>query len=59
MSTRRAHLRWLAERRTIEHAQNVIRLLYHPEKLTHMAGTGQRQGYEDAGAIEDQVVKDI
>jgi riboflavin synthase len=45
-------LGWLAERRTIEHAQNVIRLLYHPEKLTHMAGTGQRQGYEDAGAIE-------
>ncbi len=45
-------LAWLAERRTAEHAQNVIRLLYYPEKLTRLAGTGQRQGYEDAGPIE-------
>jgi riboflavin synthase len=45
-------LAWLAERRTAEHAQNVIRLLFFPEKLTQMAGTGQRQGYEDAGPIE-------
>ena len=45
-------LGWLAERRTIEHALNVVRLLFYPEKLTHMAGTGQRQGYEDAGPIE-------
>ncbi len=46
-------LAWLAERRAAEHAQNAIRLLYYPEKLTRMAGTGQRQGYEDAGPIED------
>jgi riboflavin synthase len=45
-------LAWLAERRTVEHAQNVLRLLLYPEKLMRMAGTGQRQGYEDAGPIE-------
>ncbi len=45
-------LAWLAERRTVEHAENAIRLLYYPDKLTRMAGTGQRQGYEDAGPIE-------
>jgi riboflavin synthase len=47
-------LSWLAERRTVEHAQNVIRLLYYQEKLTRMAGTGQRQGYEDAGPLEGE-----
>jgi len=45
-------LAWLAERRTVEHAQNAVRLLLYPERLTRMAGTGQRQGYEDAGTIE-------
>jgi len=45
-------LAWLAERRTAEHAENAIRLLFYPEKLIKMAGTGQRQGYEDAGPIE-------
>jgi riboflavin synthase len=45
-------LAWLAERRTAEHALNAVRLLYYPERLTRMAGTGQRQGYEDAGPIE-------
>ena len=45
-------LAWLAERRAAEHALNAVRLLYYPEKLTRMAGTGQRQGYEDAGPIE-------
>jgi riboflavin synthase len=45
-------LAWLAERRTSEHVQNVIRLLYDPEKLIRLAGTGQRQGYEDTGPIE-------
>ncbi len=43
----------LAEQRTAEHAQNVVRLLFYPEKLTRLAGTGQRQGYEDAGPIEE------
>jgi len=45
-------LAWLAERRAAEHALNAVRLLFYPEKLARMAGTGQRQGYEDAGPIE-------
>jgi riboflavin synthase len=44
-------LGWLAERRAVEHAGNVIKLLFYPEKLTRLAGTGQRQGYEDAGPL--------
>jgi riboflavin synthase len=42
----------LAEQRTIEHAQNVIKLLYYPEQLTREAGTGQREGFEDARTLE-------
>lgn len=41
----------LMDRRAREHALNVINLLFYPERLTKMAGTGQREGYEDAGAI--------
>lgn len=41
-------LKWLAERRAREHALNVISLLFHPERLTDKAGTGQRQGFDDA-----------
>ncbi len=44
-------LAWLAERRTREHAQNVIKLLFHQEQLQREAGTGQRQGFADVGAI--------
>lgn len=43
-----AELRWLAERRSREHAVNVVNLLFHPERLERQAGTGQREGYEDA-----------
>lgn len=46
-------LAWLAEQRTAEHAKNVLDLLYRPERLAQRAGTGQRQGFEDAGPIED------
>jgi riboflavin synthase len=42
----------LAERRTREHAQNVIRLLIKPEEMTRRAGTGQREGFEDAGPLK-------
>lgn len=42
-------LAWLAERRAREHAVNAYDLLFRPERLAKMAGTGQRQGYEDAG----------
>ena len=45
-------LAWMAEQRTVEHARNVLDLLYRPERLTQRAGTGQRQGFEDAGPIE-------
>ena len=44
-------LAFLAERRTREHAENVIKLLYYPERLTREAGTGQREGFEDAGPV--------
>lgn len=46
------NLSWLAERRTEEHALNVVRLLLDPESLTQKAGTGQRQGFEDVGSLE-------
>jgi len=45
-------LAWLAEKRTAEHALNALHLLFNPAMLTRLAGTGQRQGYEDAGPIE-------
>ncbi|QYZ79339.1 riboflavin synthase [Methanofollis formosanus] len=42
-------LAWLAERRTREHAVNAVNLVLRPDVLTRMAGTGQRQGFEDVG----------
>lgn len=42
----------LCERRAREHAQNLIKLLFYPEKLTRDAGTGQREGFEDAGSLK-------
>lgn len=42
-------LAWLAEQRTREHARNVVTLAFSPEKLIRDAGTGQRQGFSDAG----------
>jgi riboflavin synthase len=42
-------LAWLAEQRTREHAGNVLILAFSPEELTKDAGTGQRQGFPDAG----------
>lgn len=44
-------LAWLAEKRTREHAQNVLKLLFRKEQLEREAGTGQRQGFADVGAI--------
>ncbi|MCD6330904.1 MAG: riboflavin synthase [Thermoplasmata archaeon] len=44
-------LKWLAERRAREHALNALALLFNPEELTKKAGTGQRQGFEDAGPL--------
>ncbi|MDH4123471.1 MAG: riboflavin synthase, partial [Thermoplasmata archaeon] len=43
---------WLAERRTREHAINAYKLLFKPDDLTRKAGTGQRQGFKDAGPVK-------
>jgi len=45
-------LKFLTDRRVREHALNAYRLLFKPEELTRMAGTGQRQGFNDAGRIK-------
>lgn len=42
-------LAWLAEQRAREHAVNVIKLM-RPGTLEREAGSGQRQGFSDAGA---------
>ncbi len=42
-------LAWLAEQRTREHAVNALKLALHPKELEKEAGTGQRQGFSDAG----------
>ncbi|MCD6370987.1 MAG: riboflavin synthase [Thermoplasmata archaeon] len=44
-------LAWLADRRAREHAQNAYWLLFKPENLRKLAGTGQRQGFEDVGPL--------
>jgi riboflavin synthase len=44
-------LAFLAEQRTREHAANAYSLLFRPDELTRKAGTGQRQGFKDAGPI--------
>lgn len=41
----------LAENRAREHAQMVYRLMYRPDEMTRLAGTGMRQGFEDEGPI--------
>lgn len=46
-------LKWLAEQRTREHAENVIKLLLYPGELEREAGTGQRQGFGDAGPARE------
>ena len=45
-------LGWLADRRAREHALNAYNLLFRPEALRKTAGTGQRQGFDDAGPVE-------
>jgi len=42
-------LAWLLEQRTREHAVNAVKLLFYPRELERDAGTGQRQGFADAG----------
>lgn len=40
---------YLMDMRTREHAVNVIKMMLKPQQLIKEAGTGQRQGFEDAG----------
>jgi len=44
-------LAWLMDKRAREHAHNVIKLMLRPHDLEREAGTGQRQGYKDAGPV--------
>ena len=44
-------LAWLFDRRTREHAVNAYDLLFRPEAIRARAGTGQREGYTDAGPL--------
>jgi riboflavin synthase len=46
-------LAWLAEQRTREHAVNAVLLLTRPKELEKLAGTGQRQGFPDAGPARE------
>jgi len=46
-----AGLATLFEKRTREHAINCYDLLFRPEGLRKRAGTGQREGFADAGPI--------
>lgn len=39
----------LVKNRVAEHAENVYRMLFRPSDLLKLAGTGQRQGFRDAG----------
>ncbi|MDX1611993.1 MAG: riboflavin synthase [Candidatus Thermoplasmatota archaeon] len=46
-----AKLKWLGENRAAEHALNACWMLFEPERMAKLAGTGQREGFEDEGAI--------
>ncbi len=47
-----AQLAWLFDRRTREHAVNAYDLLFRPEAIRVRAGTGQREGFADAGPLK-------
>lgn len=42
----------IAEERAKEHARNAYRLLFKPEELERLAGTGQREGLPDVGSLK-------
>ena len=46
-----AQLARLFDRRTREHAINAYDLLFRPEAIRARAGTGQREGFDDAGPL--------
>jgi riboflavin synthase len=43
----------VAENRSRSHAQNAVLLLLRPEELTRRAGSGRRQGFGDAGPLDE------
>jgi len=43
----------LADKRTREHALNVLNLLFKPENFVKKAGMGLREGFEDAGPLKN------
>jgi riboflavin synthase len=43
----------LAKNRASKHAKNAVSLLLFPEKLIERAGTGRRQGRDDAGPVAE------
>lgn len=45
-------LKWLADRRSREHAENVYKLIFKPDSMTKNAGKGLRQGFEDTGPLD-------
>ena len=47
-----ADLAWLMDRRARDHARNAYDMLFRPGEMTRRAGTGARQGREDAGRIQ-------
>ena len=42
----------LADKRSREHALNVLNLLFKPEKFIKKAGMGLREGFEDVGPLK-------
>ena len=46
-------LYWLVKNRTREHALNVIDLLFNPNSLIKKAGGGLREGFKDAGSLNE------
>lgn len=51
-ATSDAQLAQLADRRTREHAINAYDLLFRPDAIRARAGTGQREGFADAGPLK-------
>ena len=44
-------LKKLADNRAREHAQNLIKMMFHPKLMEKEAGKGMREGKEDAGPL--------
>ena len=44
-------LKKLADNRAREHAQNLIKMMFHPKQMRKEAGKGMREGKEDAGPL--------